>query len=109
MAVKALSQLAPAELLYVAVPEHETVTLLNRSAQEVNLDGWSLIDRLGWRMTLGPSIVPPGEAIRIAGDAPIQLGNRGGTITLLDTDGLKVDGVAYTAGQASDEGTTIIF
>ena len=40
---------------------------------------------------------------------PIQLGNRGGLITLLDPAGLKADGVAYTQQQASAEGQTIVF
>jgi len=39
----------------------------------------------------------------------VQLGNRGGTITLLDARGLKVDGVAYTADQSGREGWTITF
>ena len=30
-------------------------------------------------------------------------------MTLLDPRGLKVDGVAYTAEQAQDEGWTIVF
>lgn len=41
--------------------------------------------------------------------APVQLGNRGGTITLLNREGLKVDGVAYTAEQASRAGWTLVF
>jgi hypothetical protein len=40
---------------------------------------------------------------------PVQLGNRGGLVTLLDPAGLKTDGVAYTQGQASSEGQTIVF
>jgi hypothetical protein len=37
------------------------------------------------------------------------LGNRGGLISLLDLDGLKVDGVAYTKAQAEREGWSLIF
>lgn len=39
----------------------------------------------------------------------IQLGNKGGIITLLNHKGLKVDGVSYTAQQAQKEGWTIVF
>ena len=46
-------------------------------------------------------------SIRLAPD--VQLGNRGGAITLLDHDGLKVDGVAYTADDMPDEGWTVTF
>jgi hypothetical protein len=37
------------------------------------------------------------------------LGNGGGLITLLDPDGLKVDGVAYTKSQAQREGWSLVF
>jgi hypothetical protein len=47
--------------------------------------------------------------LRGAGEDPVglevvALGNRGGLISLLDPDGLKVDGVAYTKAQAEREG-----
>jgi hypothetical protein len=69
-------------------PEAETVTLLNASLSEIDLAGWSILDRL---------------------QPPVQLGNRGGLITLLDPAGLKVDGVAYTKDQADTEGWTVTF
>ncbi len=37
------------------------------------------------------------------------LPNRGGTLTLLDPVGLKVDGVAYSGAQAAEPGRTIVF
>jgi len=39
----------------------------------------------------------------------VQLGNKGGEITLLDATGLKVHGVAYTAAQAARSGWTVVF
>ena len=54
-------------------------------------------------------VVSPGEATRIRLGAPVQLGNGGGTITLLDTDGLKVDGVAYTGDEVAVEGRSVVF
>jgi hypothetical protein len=39
----------------------------------------------------------------------MALGNKGGSITLLDSAGLKVSGVAYTADQAQREGWTVTF
>jgi hypothetical protein len=36
--------------------------------------------------------------------APVQLGNKGGIITLLDDRELKVDGVLYTEQEAQREG-----
>ena len=65
-------------------PEQETVTLLNPRAESVDLQGWALVDRLGNQMQLGPSVVPPGDAIRISLSPQVQLGNHGGTLSLLD-------------------------
>ena len=48
-----------------------------------------------------------GEALQVAVQAPVALGNKGGLITLLDADGLKVDGVAYTDDDAAEGWTTV--
>jgi hypothetical protein len=90
-------------------PERETVTLLNASASDVDLRGWALLDRLKQRMPLEPMTLAAGETARIQLRPPIQLGNRGGLVTLLDRDGLKVDGVAYTEQQAETEGWSVVF
>jgi hypothetical protein len=90
-------------------PEAETVTLLNPGAAPIDLTGWGLVDRNGQRLDLGDLVIDPGEAVRIGLGEPLQLGNRGGTITLLDSAGLKVDGVAYTREDAATEGTTVVF
>ena len=87
----------------------ETVTLINAGAQDLDLTGWALADRLGQRMPLDPATLPAGETVRIVLRPPVQLGNRGGLVTLLDPAGLKADGVAYTQEQASSEGQTIVF
>jgi hypothetical protein len=34
---------------------------------------------------------------------------QGGSISLLDSNGLKISGVAYTGEQASREGWTVVF
>ena len=39
----------------------------------------------------------------------IQLSNRGGIITLLNSDGLKVHGVKYNKSEVSEQGRTIVF
>jgi hypothetical protein len=38
----------------------------------------------------------------------MHLGNKGGSITLVDPRGLKVDGVSYTADDV-EEGWTVVF
>ncbi len=90
-------------------PEAETVTLLNASPQAVDLAGWAILDRAKQRMAVPAGRLPAGESVRVPVTAPVQLGNRGGLITLLDPNGLKVDGVAYTQGQADAEGWSIVF
>lgn len=90
-------------------PEHESVTVLNTTNEPVDLTGWTIADRDQHRVSLPAHALPAGEAVRIPLAPPVALGNRGGTITLLDPAGLKVDGVAYTAASAADEGRTVVF
>jgi uncharacterized protein YukJ len=89
-------------------PEAETVTLLNASPEPVDLTGWALTDRLKHRQTID-GVIPPGATRVVALRPPVQLSNTGGTITLLDADGLKVHGVAYSRQPSARAGWTIVF
>jgi hypothetical protein len=90
-------------------PEAETVTLLNASPQAIELAGWSVLDREKRRLVLDAGSLAAGDSIRVSLRAPVALGNRGGLISLLDPDGLKVDGVAYTKAEAEREGWSLVF
>ena len=90
-------------------PEAETVTLVNASPQVVDLTGWSILDRDKRRLVLEAGSLAAGDTIRVPLGSPVALGNQGGLITLLDPDGLKVDGVAYTKTQAEREGWSLVF
>jgi hypothetical protein len=90
-------------------PEAETVTLVNASPQAVDLAGWSILDREKRRLVLDAGALAAGDMIRVPLRAPVALGNRGGLISLLDPDGLKVDGVAYTKAQVEREGWSLVF
>jgi uncharacterized protein YukJ len=90
-------------------PERETVLLLNASPQAVDLTGWRLVDRLGQASALPPLALNAGASIDIELGNGMKLGNKGGSITLLDAAGLKVAGVSYTADQARREGWTVTF
>ena len=92
----------------VSSPEIETVTLLNVSPQAIDLAGWALLDKLKNRHALSGSLAT-GESLRVRVAAPMQLSNQGGLVTLLNSDGLRVDGVAYTRDQARNPGWTIAF
>jgi hypothetical protein len=89
-------------------PEPETATLINPGAAAVDLAGWRLVDRMGRAMLLH-AMVPAGETIRIKLSPQVQLGNSGGLLTLLNARGLKVDGIAYTAQDARQQGKTLVF
>lgn len=92
----------------VQSPEIETVTILNTSPRNISLQGWHLADKMKQRLKLDGSL-PAGAAKTVTVRAPMQLSNKGGIITLLDEQGLKVDGVAYTKAQADQPGWTIVF
>ena len=89
-------------------PEPETVTLLNTSPQAIGLDRWQIADRLKNKQALTGTIAA-GATLVVPVRPPVQLGNRGGIITLLDDRGLKVDGVSYTEPEAQHEGWTLVF
>ncbi len=89
-------------------PEVETVTLLNASPQPVNLAGWKLADKNKNKFALSGTIAA-GAALLVTIAPPMQLSNKGGIITVLNEQGLKVDGVSYTQQQANEPGWTIVF
>ncbi|MDH5740135.1 MAG: DUF2278 family protein [Nitrospira sp.] len=89
-------------------PEQETVTLINTSPTSIDLTGWKIADRLKKTHTLS-GVMDPGVTLVVTLPQEVQLGNKGGIITLLNDKGLKVDGVSYTAQQAKKEGWTIVF
>jgi uncharacterized protein YukJ len=90
-------------------PEVEAVTLINASPDPVDLTGWRLADRAKHTSPLPAGVVAPGATTVITLADGVQLGNDGGTITVLDPAGLKVHGVAYTGEDARREGWTVVF
>jgi hypothetical protein len=90
-------------------PEHEGVLLLNASPDPVALAGWRIVDRGGQSCPTPAATIEPGQTLAVALPPEVQLSNQGGVITLLDADGLKVDGVAYTRDQARREGWSTVF
>lgn len=90
-------------------PERETVTLVNVTTAPIDLSGWAVADAQKHRVVLTGPVLGPGEATRITLTPPVQLGNRGGLVSILDPAGLKVDGVAYTGADAQRDGWTLAF
>ncbi len=90
-------------------PEAETVTLINASPQALDLAGWRLADERKVSCALPAVELPAGGTITVGLTDGVKLGNRGGQVTLLDVEGLKVHGVSYTAERAQRAGWTIVF
>ncbi|KAE8375730.1 hypothetical protein BDV26DRAFT_8286 [Aspergillus bertholletiae] len=79
----------------------DMVTLTNRADAPVILNGWSVRNHKG-----DCEYLPDGAVLRRKRRQSFQLHHcalfdEGGTITLLNEQGLKVDGVRYTAAQTS--------
>lgn len=91
-----------------ASPEEETITLLNTTAHELSLEGWQVVDTTKARIQLKGKVAA-GDIRVVPVKRPNALSNQGGTITLLNEQGLKVDGVAYTKAQARNPGWTVVF
>lgn len=91
-----------------ASPEKEWVWLVNTSDAALSLDGWHLVDKQKARMPLMGAF-EPGAIVKIEITPPVTLSNQGGIISVLNHDGLKVDGVSYTREQANRPGWTIVF
>ena len=78
-------------------PAKETVSLMNASSETVNLRQWAIADRLKRKHSLNDISLAPGAVatVPLTGE-DAQFGNDGGIITLLDPQGVKIDGVSYT-------------
>lgn len=88
----------------------ESVTLINTSPDNVDLNGWAVADSLKRKHFLKAITLAPGDTVKVplTGE-DIQFANDGGIITLLDKDGIKIDGVSYTKDNAKKQGWTIVF
>jgi uncharacterized protein YukJ len=87
----------------------EMVYLFNRTAHGIHLDGWSLLNKADEAHVISSDIwLHPGEVRSVVmGDVPLS--NKGGLISLLDHNGIKIDGVSYTKQQAKKEGELVLF
>jgi uncharacterized protein YukJ len=90
---------------------NEYVLLLNKADTPISLQGWKILDKSKNRFdTLGNVTIPGGDALRVPlSGQGAQLSNEGGIITLLNKEGLKVDGVTYTKTDASKTGLLVVF
>ncbi|MBW4568388.1 MAG: DUF2278 family protein [Tolypothrix carrinoi HA7290-LM1] len=88
----------------------ESVTLINSSPEQIDLSGWTLTNKLKQKQLLDQLKIAPSASVTVPlNKEKIQLSNDGGIITILNQEGIKVDGVSYTKEDAKDQGWTIVF
>ena len=89
----------------------EKVILVNTTDEDISLSGWKLVDRNRHEFTIGNVTIGAGSTaeIKITTASNFNLGNKGGTISLLNSQGIKTSGVQYTKQQAQAEGRLIKF
>jgi uncharacterized protein YukJ len=89
-------------------PERESVTLLNTTPRAITLAGWAIADRTKQKQLLGGQL-EAGRTLEVPIKKPLALSNKGGLITVLDANGVKVDGVSYSKEQVQNPGWTLVF
>lgn len=88
----------------------EFVYLLNTTDKDIDLDGWMIADKQKKKEIIRNNVLKSTEVskIKLSGQNA-QLSNQGGIITLLNKEGLKIDGVSYTKNDAGKQGNLITF
>lgn len=86
---------------------NETISLLNNSAQQLNLSGWAFAVK-GKKQILSGQI-NGGQAINIKADpSKIKLSNKGATISLINPQGNNIQDATYKAADVK-EGAAVVF
>lgn len=86
---------------------HETVTILNTTNTDIDLNGWHIADQTRRQQLQG--VIERGNAIRIKLGNNVTLNNRRDTITLFDPDGQNISQVSYEPKNLPKEGNTLVF
>ncbi|MGA0556159.1 DUF2278 family protein [Larkinella sp. VNQ87] len=88
---------------------HEKVLLFNPLADPISLQGWGLLDSQKKKEPLQAQLASGATlTVQLTG-RNAQLSNKGGIITLVDEEGLKIHGVSYTKEQARPENEWLVF
>jgi uncharacterized protein YukJ len=88
----------------------EVVVLGNTTTAAVNLAGWSIMDKNNNKEPITALSIPAGESrlITLTG-RNAQLGNKGGTIRLMDAAGVQIHAVSFSKQDADEQGRYIRF
>jgi len=91
----------------------ETATLINRAAASVSLEGWEVRDRqlhaasrAGYRLS---GTLAAGDTLRVTLGSPLQIGNLGDDLVLVDPHGRAVQTATFTQADAALQGGTLLF
>lgn len=87
----------------------EWVSLINLGADTVAMTGWRLTDHKGREHPLPDQQLEPGVAIRVQPVAAMQLRNLGGSITLSNANGQRVDRAFWVSEEGRRQGQPIVF
>ncbi|HHS95959.1 MAG TPA: peptidase S8 [Phaeodactylibacter sp.] len=86
----------------------EQVGILNRSNDNIDLEGWAIVDNKNRRQIIHGHSLAPGAFLLISLKKP-RLGNTGGSITLVDNKGSAIHKVVYTKKQVDNKGWFLVF
>jgi uncharacterized protein YukJ len=82
-------------------PGQEIVVIGNTTLDAVDLSGWRIVDKNNAAETLAGVALPSGGSVSVAlSGNGAQLSNKGGTIRLLNADGVLVHAVSYSKADA---------
>ena len=91
-------------------PGNETVTIINAGPVDVDTRDWSIVDKNGNASSVQIDKLAPGRihVVQLPTNEA-QLGNKGGSITLKNAEGVPVHMVSYSKAQAKRQNATILF
>lgn len=87
---------------------NEKVILFNSGPLPAELKNWAIANNTK-KQDLINITIKSGESVTVKLSKNVPLSNKGGIITLLNDQGIKIDGVSYTKEQAGREGSWILF
>ncbi|KAF7113826.1 hypothetical protein CNMCM5793_004881 [Aspergillus hiratsukae] len=92
-----------------AKAKQESVALTNLTSNPVSLSTWKIHNSAGQIQVLPSNAALDAKSTKVFEIPHCHLSTHGDTITLVNEQGLKVDGVSYSAGQAKPDGRPIVF
>jgi hypothetical protein len=85
-------------------PRKEVVVIGNTTTSDVDLTGWSIVDRNDASDALAGVLLPAGASVLVVlTGRGAQLSNKGDTIRLMNPSGVLVHAVSYSKADAVDE------